>query len=146
MSASLDDFLRQHVMVIPVTMPPKPAPAVPASPFDSEPVRQDKPAKRTVTFTWDLGPGVDRFGEPGVRQATLDCYHDKDRGRFVATLRPVMLRDGIASFMMMDFITITRVPVARFSAKALAGFASDALAALRARKSEAAIVTLLEAA
>lgn len=87
-------------------------------------------------------------GEPCTDLITLNALHDSNRKLFYATLRHEQEHDSGGGFkvrgmMLMDFVTIARQPVARYSDKALTAFATEALAELRRRKDEDAVLAIL---
>lgn len=117
--------------------------------FETEPARKD--GDRSVTLTWDLGPGTTRDDEPCTALAQLLVLHQGDRKRFLAVAQRTDLVDyhgrqietfAIGSGTRVQFVP---VPVARYSAKALEAAVVTALAELRSRIADDDVIALGDA-
>lgn len=102
------------------------------------------PARRSITMRWNR-PDVTPWEDGALRCVELHVSHDKTRKEIHAALTLVEIAGPILSTRIAPgmYLTIVRRSCARYSAKALAEVADDALHVLNLGQQDHRVVSLM---
>lgn len=135
-------FLDDHVMVIPVTMPPRPQPKPAKRLIQTEPASELSRDGRTAKLIWEVSAGATPDGGTTRELAVLSVFHNPSRKAFGVSLsRMTEAKEPDSSFTSrshfpFDAVRLPGIPVARFSAKAMRDALTAALICLVNRADE----------